>query len=124
MSVWDGCVLRGDLNRIRVSNFSNIQDRTVIHAARSSPTGLSAATTIGEYVTVGPGCVIRSCKIGDRCVIGEKSVLMEGSVIEKEAIMEAGSVLPPGKYVPAGEVWGGNPAKFIRKCTNDEVNPP
>lgn len=79
-------------------------------------------TTIGEHVTVGPGCLIRSCKIGDRCVIGERSVLMEGSVIEKHSILEAGSVLPPGKFVPSGEVWGGNPAKFIRKCTNDEIN--
>lgn len=89
---------------------------------RSSSTGLSAVTTIGEHVTVGPGCLIRSCKIGDRCVIGERSVLMEGSVIEKHSILEAGSVLPPGKFVPSGEVWGGNPAKFIRKCTNDEIN--
>ena len=35
-SVWYGCVLRGDLNNIKVGAFSNIQDRTVIHAARSS----------------------------------------------------------------------------------------
>ncbi len=34
VSVWDGAVLRGDLNSIRVSAFSNIGTRTVIHAAR------------------------------------------------------------------------------------------
>lgn len=38
---------------------SNIQDRTVVHAARSSPTGLTAATLIGKYVTVEPNCVLR-----------------------------------------------------------------
>ena len=33
-SIWYGCVLRGDLNRIKVGAFTNVQDRTVIHAAR------------------------------------------------------------------------------------------
>ena len=33
-SVWYGCVLRGDLNSIRIGAFSNVQDKTVIHAAR------------------------------------------------------------------------------------------
>ncbi len=34
VSIWYGCVLRGDLNHISVGAFSNVQDRTVIHAAR------------------------------------------------------------------------------------------
>jgi hypothetical protein len=34
VSVWYGCVLRGDLNNITVNSFSNIQDRSIIHAAR------------------------------------------------------------------------------------------
>ena len=34
VSVWYGCVLRGDLNSIKVGSFSNIQERTVVHAAR------------------------------------------------------------------------------------------
>lgn len=34
VSVWDGAVLRGDLNNISIGQFSNVQDRSVIHAAR------------------------------------------------------------------------------------------
>ncbi|KAE8688925.1 hypothetical protein F3Y22_tig00110946pilonHSYRG00005 [Hibiscus syriacus] len=37
-SVWNGCVLRGDLNKITVGFCSNVQERSVIHAAWSSPT--------------------------------------------------------------------------------------
>ena len=37
VSVWYGCVLRGDLNSIKVGAFSNVQERTVIHAARRGP---------------------------------------------------------------------------------------
>lgn len=33
-SIWYGCVLRGDLNSIRIGAFSNVQDKTVMHAAR------------------------------------------------------------------------------------------
>lgn len=38
-SVWNGTVMRGDLNKISVGFCSNVQERCVIHAAWSSPTG-------------------------------------------------------------------------------------
>jgi len=38
-SVWNGAVLRGDLNKITVGFCSNVQERCVVHAAWSSPTG-------------------------------------------------------------------------------------
>ncbi|KAL6576294.1 Gamma carbonic anhydrase-like 2, mitochondrial [Orobanche hederae] len=39
-SVWNGAVLRGDLNKISVGFCSNVQERCVVHAAWSSPTVL------------------------------------------------------------------------------------
>ena len=38
-SVWSGAVLRGDLNKISVGFCSNVQERCVLHAAWTSPTG-------------------------------------------------------------------------------------
>lgn len=119
-SIWYGCVLRGDLNNISVGAFSNIQDRTVIHAARSSPTGLSAATSIGNYVTVGPGSLLRSCTVQDEVVIGERCVLLEGSLVEKTAVLAPGAVVPPGRLIPSGQLWAGNPARYVRDLTKDE----
>lgn len=119
-SIWYGCVLRGDLNSIRVGAFSNVQDKTVMHAARTSPTGLSAATTVGRYVTIGQGCVLRSATVEDEVLIGEKCVLMEGSLVENHSILAPGTVLPPGRLVPSGQLWAGNPAKFVRDLTKDE----
>lgn len=89
---------------------------------RTSPTGLSAATTIGRYVTIGPGCVLRSATVEDEVLIGEKCVLMEGSLVENHSILAPGSVLPPGRLVPSGQVWAGNPAKFVRNLSKDEVS--
>ncbi|KDD74885.1 hypothetical protein H632_c1010p0 [Helicosporidium sp. ATCC 50920] len=95
VSVWYGAVLRGDLNSIRVGAFSNIQDRTVVHAA--------AATVESEAV------------VGDRCV------LLEGSLVEKHSVLAPGSVLPPGRRVPSGELWAGAPARKVRKLNKDEI---
>ena len=120
VSVWHNCVLRGDLNSIKIGAFSTVHDRTVIHAARSSPTGLPAATVIGRAVTVGHGCVLRSVDIGDNCIVGDKSLLLEGSMMEKDSVLAPGSVLPPGRRVPTGELWGGSPAKFVRELSKDE----
>ncbi|KAI7835796.1 hypothetical protein COHA_010315 [Chlorella ohadii] len=119
-SVWYGCVLRGDLNHISVGSFSNIQDRSVLTAARSVPTGLPAATTIGRSVTIGQGCLLRSCTVEDESVIGDKSVLLEGSWVEKNAVLAPGSVLPPGRRIPSGQLWAGSPAKYVRDLTKDE----
>lgn len=120
VSIWNNVVLRGDLNSIKVGAFSNIQDRTVVHAARSSPTGLPAASVIGRSVTVGQACVLRSVTIEDECIVGDKSILLEGSMMEKNSVLEPGSVLPPGRRVPSGQVWGGNPARYVRDLSKDE----
>ncbi|ERN12362.1 gamma carbonic anhydrase-like 1, mitochondrial [Amborella trichopoda] len=120
-SVWNGSVLRGDLNKITVGFCSNVQERCVLHAAWSSPTGLPAETTIEMYVTVGAYTLLRSCTIEPECIIGQNSVLMEGSLVETHSILEAGSVLPPGRRIPSGELWAGNPARFVRTLTNEEI---
>lgn len=120
VSIWYGCVLRGDLSSVRVGAFSNIQDRTVIHAARTSPTGLSSASIVGRYVTVGKACMLRSATIQDEVLIGDRSVLMEGSFVETQSVLAPGSVLPPGRLVATGELWAGNPAKLVRKLSKDE----
>lgn len=122
VSVWYGAVLRGDLNNITVGSNSTIQDRTVIHAARTSPSGLSAATVIGKNVIIEPACVLRSCRVGNNCIVGARSSLLEGSMMEDNSILAPGSVVPPARRIPSGELWAGNPAKFVRKLSKDEMS--
>lgn len=55
--------------------------------------------------------------IGDNVFIGAQSIILKGVTIGNRAIIGAGSVVT--KNIPDDEIWGGNPAKFIRK--NDEV---
>jgi len=45
--------------------------------------------------------------------IGGHCIILKGVTIGKNSIIGAGSVVT--KNIPNNEVWGGNPAKFIRK---------
>ncbi|GAB2239415.1 hypothetical protein Droror1_Dr00025328 [Drosera rotundifolia] len=120
-SVWNGAVLRGDLNKITVGFCSNVQEKCVVHAAWSSPTGLPAEASIERFVTIGAYSLLRSCTIEPECIIGQHSILMEGSLVETHSILEAGSVVPPGRRIPSGELWAGNPARFVRTLTHEET---
>ncbi|KAG8070762.1 hypothetical protein GUJ93_ZPchr0006g44382 [Zizania palustris] len=120
-SVWSGAVLRGDLNKITLGFCTNVQERCVLHASWLAPTGLPAETLVDRYVTVGAYCLLRSCTIEPECIIGQHSILMEGSLVETNSILEAGSVLPPGRRIPTGELWAGNPARFVRKLSHEEI---
>lgn len=96
---------------------------TIHHLAhnRTSPTGLPAHTRIGKHVTIGAGCTLRSCTVESEVIVGARSILMEGSYVEKHSVLEPGTVVPPGRLIPSGQVWGGNPAHYIRDLTKDEV---
>ena len=126
-SIWYGCVLRADVEKIRIGQNTNIQDCTVIHVTRANhamnKTGCNGGSTIiGNNVTIGHGCIIHACKIQDDSFIGMGSILMDLSVMEKHSMLAAGSLLSPRKIVKSGELWAGRPAKFMRKLSKDELN--
>lgn len=51
--------------------------------------------------------------IGNDVFIGAMTIILKGVTIGQRSIIGAGSVVT--KSIPADEIWGGNPAKFIRK---------
>mmetsp|Transcript_9989 Transcript_9989/g.11622 ORF Transcript_9989/g.11622 Transcript_9989/m.11622 type:complete len:257 (-) Transcript_9989:235-1005(-) len=121
VSVGYSCVLRGDLNNVSIDAYSTIGDKTVVHAARTSPTGMDAGTYVGIFSTIGSNCVLRSCTVKRHSVVGNNCILMEGSVVESKSVLEDGTVLPPGRFIPSGQLWGGNPATYVRDLSEDEV---
>ncbi|OWZ00546.1 hypothetical protein PHMEG_00028233 [Phytophthora megakarya] len=120
-SVFYNVVIRGDLNQVRIGNRTNVQDRTVIHTASSTSPGLAPGANIGNDVTIGHGCTLYSCTIENNALIGMGSIVLDGALVESNTIIAAGSVVPPGRRVPAGQLWAGNPAKYVRDLSDDEV---
>ncbi len=114
-SVWFGCVLRGDVQSVRIGARTNFQDGSIIHVSRA---GL--ATLIGVEVTIGHGCIVHACTIEDRAFIGMGSVILDGAVVSSEGMLGAGSLLTPGKRVGARELWLGRPARFVRRVSDEE----
>ncbi len=54
--------------------------------------------------------------------VGTGSIVYDGSRISKHGILEAGSILTAGKTIPSRQVWGGNPARFLRDATEEEIS--
>lgn len=104
-SVWFGCVLRGDLEPVRVGRQTNVQDLTTIHVDDGFP------ATIGERVTIGHRCVIHGCRVDDDVLIGMGAVLLTGCRIGRGSLVAAGSVVREGFVVPPHTVVAGVPAR-------------
>lgn len=113
-SVWPGCVLRGDINSIRVGEGSNIQDGSVIHLADDF------GVEIGAYVTIGHMAMIHACTIEDECLIGMHSTILDGARIGARSIVGAQALLKKGMMVPPGSLVLGAPAKVVRQLSEEE----
>lgn len=120
-SVFYNVVIRGDLNQVRIGNRTNVQDRTVIHTASASAPGLAPGTSIGNDVTIGHGCTLYSCTIENNALIGMGAIILDGALVESNTIIAAGAVVPPGRRIPSGQLWAGNPAKYVRDISDDEA---
>lgn len=59
------------------------------------------------------GYKTRPVKIGHNVFIGGFSILLKGTTIGDCAVIGAGSVVAGD--IPPGEIWAGNPAKFVKK---------
>ena len=51
--------------------------------------------------------------IKDGAFIGSNTIILKGVIIGERAVVGAGSIVT--KSIPIEEIWGGNPAQFIRK---------
>ena len=86
VSIWPGCVVRGDVNFIRIGARSNIQDGTVIHVSHDGPHARLGgfATVIGDVVlgddvSIWPGTIVRGDVNFIR--IGARTNIQDGTVV-------------------------------------------
>jgi carbonic anhydrase/acetyltransferase-like protein (isoleucine patch superfamily) len=121
-SIWYNCVLRGDVNRIRIGARTNIQDGSVIHVDSPRP-GREAGhpTIIGEEVLIGHLAMVHGCLLHDRAFVGLGAIVMDGCEIEGDAMLAAGAMLTPGRRIPSGQLWAGRPAKYVRDLSPDDI---
>ena len=113
-SVWYNAVLRGDINRIVVGQYTNIQDNAVLHLETDLP------CVLGSFVTVGHLAIVHACSVGDETLIGMGSTILDGAVIGRQCLIGANSLVTKGTQVPDGSLVLGTPAKIVRALTAEE----
>ncbi len=124
-SVWYGCVLRGDVNMIRIGRNTNIQDGSIVHVNHDRggdyrEGGGGMPTVIGDEVTIGHMALIHACRLESGCFIGMRAVVMDEAVVEGGAMVAAGALVSPRKRVRSGELWAGSPARRMRGLKPEE----
>jgi len=116
-NTWFNCVVRGDVNEIRIGTRVNIQDGTVIHVSSDGQ-----GTYIGDDVTIAHSALVHACTVEDRAFIGMQACVMDDARVETHGMVAAGALVTPGKVVRGGELWAGRPARKIRDLKAEEIS--
>ncbi|CCZ69420.1 gamma carbonic anhydrase family protein [Bacteroides gallinaceum] len=112
-SIWFNTVLRGDVNSIRIGNRVNIQDGSVLHTLYEKST-----VEIGDDVSIGHNVTLHGACIHNKALIGMGATLLDHAIVGEGAIVAAGALVLSNTIIEPYTLWGGVPAKFIKK-----VNP-
>jgi len=123
VSIWPLVAARGDVNTITIGARTNIQDGSVLHVTRKSPSNPQGnPLVIGEDVTIGHKCMLHGCQLGNRILVGMGAIIMDGVVVEDDVFIGAGSLVPPNKTLVSGYLYVGNPVKQARPLKQSEAD--
>ena len=109
-SVWFSAVVRGDVAPITMGNRCNVQDCACVHV-----TNTTGPTIMEDDVTIGHNATVHACILRKGCLIGMGATVLDHADIGEGAIIAAGALVLGGTKVGDHEIWGGVPAKFIKK---------
>ncbi|MBI2773633.1 MAG: gamma carbonic anhydrase family protein [Chloroflexi bacterium] len=114
-SVWFGCVLRGDMDRIEIGARANVQDNSTLH------TDVDRPTIVGSDVTIGHNALVHSSVVERNVLIGQAAVLVGENTVGAETIVGAGAVVPEGMKVPGRSLVLGIPARVVREVRPEDA---
>ncbi len=115
-SVWFNAVVRGDVCHIHIGDRTNVQDGAVLHT-----TYKTGPLHIGSDVTIGHNATVHACTIHDGALIGMGSTLLDNCEVGRGAVVAAGALVLKGTKIGDHEIWGGVPAKFIKKTAPNQA---
>lgn len=116
-SIWYSTVIRGDVNKIRIGNRVNVQDCTCLHTALGT-----AYIEIADDVTIGHNACVHGAHIDSHVLIGMGSTVLDNVHISECSVVAAGALVLSNTEIGPYELWGGVPAKFIKKISPEAVD--
>ena len=105
VSIWFNCVLRGDVNWIRIGARANIQDSCCLHVSNTIRPLL-----IEEEVSVAHNVMLHGCTIRKGALIGMSTTIMDGADIGEGCLVAAGSLVRENFKAPPHSLVAGWPA--------------
>ncbi|MCK4343226.1 MAG: gamma carbonic anhydrase family protein [Phycisphaerae bacterium] len=109
-----GARIRGDYGRIVIGDNTAVEENVVIHARPDEQ------TTIGDWVTLGHGCIVHNATIHDWAVIGMGAIVSDWSDVGEWAVIGEGTVVRQRQEIPSGRIAVGVPAKVLEKTVSDD----
>jgi len=106
-SVWPLCVIRGDVNYVRIGSRTNVQDGSILHVMKDE-----YPLILGDDITVGHAVTLHGCTINSRCLIGMRATILNGVV--EGSIIAAGTLLIERTTIPPRSLVMGTPGKVKR----------
>ena len=108
-SVWPLCVIRGDVNYVRIGSRTNVQDGSILHVMKDE-----YPLILGDDITVGHAVTLHGCTVNSRCLIGMRATILNGVVIGEGSIIAAGTLLIERTTIPPRSLVMGTPGKVKR----------
>ena len=115
-SIWFNAVVRGAVAYIRMGNRVNVQDGACVHVTYET-----GPTNIEDDVSIGHNATVHACTIRRGALIGMGATVLDDADIGEGAIVAAGALVLQGTKIGPHEIWGGVPAKFIKKTRPDQA---
>lgn len=94
-------------------NTANLNDAFMVEIKDGAVIGGGAS--INAHLVENGELILAPVIIGNKSVIGAHSMITPGCEIGEGSIVAAKAVLPKWSKIPPYEIWGGIPAKFIKK---------
>lgn len=108
-----GAALRGDWGKIVLEDGCNVQENCTLHMFP----GVCVLLKKGAHI--GHGAIIHGATIGKNCLVGMNAVIMDNVVLGDNCIVGALSFLKQDEKFPPRSLIVGNPAKIIKRVSDE-----
>ena len=113
--VGPGAAIRGDWGGVVIEDGCNVQENCVVHMFPG------VTVVLEESAHIGHGAIVHGARIGRNALIGMNAVIMDRASIGAECIVGALTFVPAEMDVPPRSVVVGNPAKIVKRVTDEMI---
>ena len=110
-----GAAIRGDWGQIILEDGVNIQENCTVHMFPGK------SIILKESAHIGHGAIIHGANIGRNVLVGMNTVIMDNAQIGDGSIVGAMAFVKAETVIPSRSLVVGNPAKVIKKVSNEMI---